>query len=73
MEVADYEQEAGEEEGGDETEEAGVPEAVGVEADEGGGAEAESEGGHEAEGGECSEGGEYEAAEVEDFGVHKGS
>ena len=64
------EEEAGEREGGEEGEEAGVPELVGVEADDGGGAEAEGEGGHESHCGEDAEGGEQEMAGVEEVGVH---
>ena len=64
------EKETGEREGGEEGEEAGVPELVGVEANDRGGAKAEGEGGHESNGGEDAEGGEHEVAGVDEVGVH---
>jgi hypothetical protein len=68
--VGDDEKQAGEGKGGEQGEEAGVPESVGVEADEGCGAETEAEGGHKPHSGENAEGGKQEMAGVEKIGMH---
>ena len=70
VQVCGDEKEAGECEGGEEGEEACVPELVGVEADDGGGAEAEGEGRHESHGSEDAEGGKKEMAGVDEVGMH---
>jgi hypothetical protein len=70
VEVGCDEKEAGEDEGGEEGEEACVPEFVGVESDNGGCPQAEGEGGHEAKGGEYAEGRKKKMAGVDEVGVH---
>jgi hypothetical protein len=70
VQVGDDEQETGESEGGEESEEAGVPEPFRIEADDGSSAKAEGEGGHESDGGEDAEGGKQEMSGVEEVGVH---
>jgi hypothetical protein len=68
--VGDDEQETRESEGGEEGEEAGVPELVRDKTDGGGGAKTESESSHESHGGEDAEGGKEEMAGVEEIGMH---
>ena len=68
--VGDDEQKAGEDEGGQDGEEAGVPDFFGVEADFSGCAEAQDKAGDEANGCQCAEGGQGEVAEVDEIGVH---
>ena len=70
MKIGGDEEDAGESESGEEGEEAGVPQFVGVEADDFRGAETKGKGGHEADCSENAEGGEEKMAGVEEVRVH---
>src|SRR5215469_7178192 len=70
VEVGEDQKEAREDEGGEQGEEAGVKEAVGIESCELRRAQAEHEGRDESDGGEEAEGGDDKIAEVEEGGVH---
>jgi hypothetical protein len=70
VKVGEDEEQAGEDEGREDGEEASVPDSFGVQADGGGGAEAEGERSHEANRSEDAEGGKEEMAGVKEVGVH---
>ena len=69
-EVGRDEEHAGEQEGGENGEEAGIPELLRIEIADLGGALRESECEHEADGDERSEGREGKVSDVEEAGVH---
>jgi hypothetical protein len=73
VQVGGDQKQAGEYEGREEGEEAGVPELIRVQTDGGGGAQAEAERGDEADRSEDAEGGKEKMTGVDEVGVHGGS
>ncbi len=70
MQVSEDQEKAGENEGGEDGEEAGVPDRFGVQPDTGGGAEAKGERNHEADCGKDAVGGKEKMTGVKEIGVH---
>jgi hypothetical protein len=70
VQVGEDQKKAGEDEGREDGEEAGVPDRFGVQADGDGSAEAESERSHESSCGEDAEGGKEKMTGVKEVGVH---
>ena len=70
VKVSDDEQEARESEGGEKSEEAGVPESFRVEAGDGGSVKTKGESDHESHGGKDAEGRKQKMSGVEEVGVH---
>jgi hypothetical protein len=70
LQVGEDQEKAREDEGGEDGEEASVPDRFGIQADGDGSAEAEGERGHEANCSEDAEGGKEEMTGVKEVGVH---